>query len=84
MGNGDLISRMAQLKEFQGVGFLHESVILHAIRTAPAVDAVEVVRCKDCIAFGKSPFGHPEIGWCKIFGNHRNPDYYCASGRRKK
>lgn len=53
------------------------------IMQAPAVDAVEVVRCKDCKAFGESPWGHFPKGWCKIHGRHRDPDYYCASGVRK-
>lgn len=54
-----------------------------AVRTAPTVDAVEVVRCKDCKAFGESPWGHFPKGWCKIHGRHRDPEYYCASGVRK-
>ena len=43
----DLISRSALLEKFTG-----ESIMLRQIRQfihiAPAVDAVEVVRCKDC------------------------------------
>lgn len=56
---------------------------LRIAETAPAVDVVEVVRCKDCKAWGKSPWGHFPKGWCKIHGRHRDPDYYCASGVRK-
>lgn len=55
------------------------------ITEAPAVDAVEVVRCKDCENFGSSPFGYsPTLGWCKLAGSHRRMDYYCASGRKKE
>lgn len=57
--------------------------IANYINDAETIDAVEVVRCRDCIAFGKSPYGHPGLGWCRIYGHHFNPDYYCASGRRK-
>lgn len=46
-------------------------------------EPIEVVRCKDCTFYGKSPFGHATIGWCKIFGNHRNPDWFCANGEKK-
>lgn len=60
--------------------------LIHLIKSlhAPAVDAVEVIRCKDCQAYGRSPYNHPTIGWCKLHGHHRNPDYYCASGKRKE
>lgn len=90
MGNGDLISRDVLFKSWDGLSdkiknpdLLIDEMIKRT-QDVPAVDAVEVVRCRDCNAFGKSPFGHPFIGWCKIFGDHRKPDYYCASGRRKK
>lgn len=44
---------------------------------APTVDAVEVVRCKDCIHFR-------EDGYCKVLmGYCGNEDWFCASGRRK-
>lgn len=57
--------------------------VKHAIDSAPRVDAVEVIRCKDCVYWGRSPFDHASIGWCIIAGHHRNPDYYCASADAK-
>ena len=51
---------------------------------APAVEVAEVVRCKDCIHCGRSPFGYsPTMGWCKLRGEHRRYDYFCASGEQK-
>lgn len=44
----DLISRGALLADLREKGFL-PAIVRHAIERAPAVDAVEVVRCKDCI-----------------------------------
>lgn len=47
-------------------------------------DTIQVVRCKDCRHCGRSPYGHPTIGWCIIAGHHRRPDYYCADGEKKE
>ena len=53
--NNDLISRSALVGEYEdyllicesgGLNTAHE--MLEAAREAPAIDAVEVVRCKDC------------------------------------
>lgn len=52
-------------------------------REAPTVDAIEVVRCADCAYYGKSPLGHPHIGWCRIDCKHRKSEFYCANADRK-
>ena len=46
----DLISREALLKEVESriMWSLSYNALYEAIQEAPAVDAVEVVRCKDC------------------------------------
>lgn len=47
------------------------------IANALAVDAVEVVRCKDCIHFC-------EDGYCKVLmGYCGNEDWFCAAGKRR-
>lgn len=69
---------------------------LDEIEEAPAVDAVEVVRCKDCKHWNN------ETGWCNTHshfvtsdGDACHPwesdewkmfpeDYYCADGERKE
>ena len=56
---------------------------MERIKKAPTIDAVEVVRCKDCVHYGKSPFRHPTIGWCIIAGSHKKPDWYCGDGERR-
>ncbi len=48
----------------------------------PTIDAVEVVRCGECIHSARSPFGHPVLRWCPILDSHRRPDWFCADGRR--
>ena len=66
-----------------GCGVDYKAVPVDVINQAPAVDAIEVVRCKDCIHCGRSPFGYsPTMGWCKLRGEHRRYDYFCASGAK--
>ena len=54
-------------------------IVSKAIKTAPTVDAVEVVRCKDCV--------YNENGCCthsEYYDDTRyRPDYFCADGERK-
>lgn len=62
-----------------------EDTILDLVDSVPAVDAVPVVRCKDCI--------HYDLGVClKIYsdGNaqkdswqSRNPNDFCSYGERR-
>ena len=70
------------------------------IRNAPTVDAVPVVRCKDCVAFeqkGKYPAGMPEYpdempyGYCYhwdyeegMLPNQVDGDDFCSYGERKE
>ena len=51
---------------------------------APTADAVEVVRCKDCLYWEKGKDFEP---YCNHFGNvmtDTNADDYCSYGARKK
>ena len=57
---------------------------VRALNAAPTVDAVNVVRCRDCVSYTRSPFGHSFIGWCKLDTKHRNQNFYCADGERCK
>lgn len=81
----DLIDRKAL-----GVGKCSEEVLPQAycvawnslidiIEKAPAVDAVEVVRCKDCL--------YNENGCCTHSETYDDttyrPDYFCADGERR-
>lgn len=51
---------------------------------APAVDVVEVVRCKDCALYG---LAHCPLSIIEnrelIFINH-DPEFYCGCGERKE
>ena len=48
------------------------------LREAPTVDAVEVVRCKDCVVPHNKYTGCPELN-----GLVTPPDFYCPFGKRK-
>lgn len=54
------------------------------VKDAPTVDAVEVVRCKDCIWYGKNH----ELDACnRIYGFSiapMMPDDYCSFGVRRE
>ena len=47
-------------------------------------NSTKVIRCKNCAYLTRSPWGHHELGWCKLHGHHRKPDYYCASAKQKE
>ena len=53
---------------------------------APTVDAVEVVRCKDCKLYGNYDMkNHKRLKfhWCRKFGNITKEDDFCSYGERK-
>ena len=52
------------------------------VKDFPAVDAVEVVRCKDCRHMEKSQYGR----YCQIWGmyNGYGDDGFCCYGERKE
>ena len=56
--------------------------LLNIINSAPAVDAVEVVRCRECISWDK--------GYCHVWKANDNenaetePDDFCSYGERKE
>lgn len=90
----DLISRSKLLKSFDiakmveydetGCGVTRIAIPIDTIRNAPTVDAVHVVRCKDCVLWrpvgentGKCPF---------LIGEHQytGDDHFCSCGERKE
>lgn len=82
--DNDLISRSALILEFCDRPDYSASMfkkIRQRINAAPAVDAVEVVRCKDCIHYEKtmlySECWH-ELGMINVYD-----DCYCSRGERR-
>lgn len=56
---------------------LLDGISRHEVEEAETVDAVPVVRCKDCRWCKKSYATHFE---CELHFEIVDPDYYCASG----
>nr|DAE40155.1 MAG TPA: Protein transport protein Sec24B coat protein, vesicle transport.8A [Caudoviricetes sp.] len=48
------------------------------IDNMPTVDAVPVVRCKNCRSYNK-----PKTGWCEVHLDREHPDDFCSYGKRK-
>lgn len=87
---GDLDAFEEKLKSYlggQAIGFL----LVGALRNEPTIDAVEVVRCKDCRKADKktrveSSLYVEECLICTEWPNMRKPmmpDGFCSQGKRK-
>ena len=77
----DLISRQALIAEIMRRG-IYPPGVRHAIENAPAIDAVEVVRCKDCVSYEPEP--GTDLGWCPVCSFVRWDDDFCSYGERKE
>ena len=83
--DANALKEKAEPEEVTGEGIVY----VQDIDEAPTVDAVEVVRCKDCIHYDNSE----GICWCHLnskfypggFDWHSFPEYgFCSYGERKK
>ena len=72
-----LINANALIEEANAEG-AYGYVDAFQIANAPTVDAVEVVRCKDCVVPHNKYTGCPELN-----GLVTPPDFYCPFGKRK-
>ena len=60
------------------------SDIHRALANAPTVDAVEVIRCKDCKHWNVHPInGKLTLGKCVKFSRGMADDWFCCFGERK-
>lgn len=57
-----------------------EVVSAYFLREAPAVDAVEVVRCKDCEYYLSVMYG----SHCELSGIEMDKNGYCSYGERRE
>lgn len=79
MGENDLISREAVL-DYEHRGFIWGA----DVRSIPAVDAVEVVRCKNCRHWGTGYGGETEnIKVCEYANYMVSKNGYCVYAERK-
>ena len=62
------------------------NAILNSIDAQPTVDAVEVVRCKDCTNKRKAVAENGQIIFCSIWGRgwcRVDPNDFCSYGGRR-
>lgn len=85
---GDLISRSALLDELRkgtiittdiyGTGIMAGlSFAMRKVEEAPAVDAVHVVRCKDCVGF------NADDRFCVAWAGFVRENDFCSYGKRR-
>lgn len=72
---------MAELKTLPIMSNWGEAFIPDLVQRQPTVDAVEIVRCKDCKYNREGSAFHS----CKRNVAHypNNPEFFCAYGKRK-
>lgn len=78
-----LESKMCGLCDEFGTDHLFVDAIVYEIGNAPIVDAVEVVRCKDCKHFDPEKALRPGGIWCGYWGTDPDPDDFCSYGERR-
>lgn len=83
----DLIDRRKLLDWFSAYVLCDELIdpetVMDDIRSAESVDAVEVVRCKDC-THTKTDGCEPPAIYCKKWDRWEMPeDFFCKFGERK-
>ena len=80
-----LIDSDALMSAVMSQEVVDKSVAKRLIIQAQTVDAVQVVRCKDCKHF-KKPLSPDMWGWCKKVSMDNKAtveDWFCADGERK-
>lgn len=93
MPNNDLISRAELARDLSYSApelFFDKDYLMTKIARQPAVDAVEVVRCRDCKygepthnAHGEAVIKCEEICWLCRLPRLMEPDWFCADGERR-
>ena len=77
----DLISRSGLMELARN--HIGGTVDCNDIARFPAVDAVEVVRCKDCEEYIPWLYGWRICGRVGSYHGNTEPDDFCSRGRRK-
>ena len=74
--DADALPRLTQIYEFNGKRMEMEIVDAKFIDNAPTIDAVPVVRCKDCFLYGECKaaewYGENGNGYCSVGGRRKD------------
>lgn len=76
----DTMSVCTSTEYCTGLRFMKKQAI-EAVESAPTVDAVQVVRCKDCKHH--EVFKNGVNGWCNGHGCPADVTYFCADAERR-
>lgn len=74
--DADALPRMTQIYEFNGKRMEKEVVSARFIDIAPTIDAVPIVRCKDCIYYDN-------LCRCDLLGIPMERLNFCSYGERR-
>lgn len=66
--------------EFERVAVPARVIPISDLHLAPTIDAVKVVRCKDCKHWAPEPMG--DVPMCYRCGRWTEPDHFCADGKK--
>ena len=58
-----------------------DNEVVNFLKSRPAADVVEVVRCKDCIYFDKD-YDEDTADWCHAWSETTREDGYCHNAER--
>lgn len=85
----ELFINLDGMMEVSPTGYIHGETVADMISDAPTIDAVPVVRCKDCVHWEKNNW-NPN-GMCNAFDDgsvciltETDVDEYCARAERKE
>ena len=75
----------ALFAEFENVDWYNnadrDEIAERLVLQAPTIDAVSVVRCKECRYW---EMRNSPRGWCVVHQGYVSPQYFCADGERKE
>ena len=86
----EYIEREALLEKVRELasGSFSTPLIISAIENAPAVNVVEVVRCKDCVFYEEVEYYHPTENAfktvCRLIQRQMHHNDFCSYGKRKE
>ena len=89
MANKRLIDASVLIRDLTAMKSLYDAIALDgmikALKDAPTVDAVEVVRCKDCVYWdGIGYEGRCEPHKNGLIREYTNYDDFCSYGERRE
>lgn len=73
---------LGTIQSIQSADFNSIETIREWICRQPTIDAVPVVRCRECINYHRNKHDRGDDSYCSIFCTEIYPDSYCSMGQR--